>query len=397
MGVDPFLESAGEGTQGDKLLCVLVGLPARGKTYIARRLSRYLSFFHGAPTQVYNVGEYRRDMHGTQDHTFFDSSNPETQETLFDITKAAMKDLRQFLTTESPGQLKRVAIFDAPNVTRARRKWIIDELKDLQIRMIFIECICNDEKVVNENILRTKLTSPDYKEESGEKMEADFRKRIQHYERVYEMIDDEEDLPYIKIFDSGRKIEIHKVHGYLQSKIVQFLVNVRYTGQSTFYLSRHGQSEYNKLGKIGGDSSLSDMGRAYAVELSKFVDENILRAQDGQLRRARLWTSSMKRTIETGAYISHQQVDGDWYNMRPRVWRLLDELYAGSCDGMTYEEIKVKFPDEYQARKTNKLEYRYPRGESYLDVIARLDPLIHEMERIKEPLLIIGHQVRHLL
>jgi broad specificity phosphatase PhoE len=32
------------------------------------------------------------------------------------------------------------------------------------------------------------------------------------------------------------------------------------------------------------------------------------------------------------------------------------------------------------------------RGESYLDVIARLEPIIIEMERHTEPLLIIGHQ-----
>jgi broad specificity phosphatase PhoE len=32
-------------------------------------------------------------------------------------------------------------------------------------------------------------------------------------------------------------------------------------------------------------------------------------------------------------------------------------------------------------------------GESYLDVIARLQPVIIEMERLQEPLLIVGHQV----
>jgi len=40
----------------------------------------------------------------------------------------------------------------------------------------------------------------------------------------------------------------------------------------------------------------------------------------------------------------------------------------------------------------DKLAYRYPRGESYLDVIARLEPIIIEMERHQEPLLIIAHQ-----
>lgn len=33
------------------------------------------------------------------------------------------------------------------------------------------------------------------------------------------------------------------------------------------------------------------------------------------------------------------------------------------------------------------------QGESYLDVIERLEPLVHEIERHKESLLIVGHQV----
>ena len=44
-----------------------------------------------------------------------------------------------------------------------------------------------------------------------------------------------------------------------------------------------------------------------------------------------------------------------------------------------------RFPDEWSRRSVDKLAYRYPRGESYLDVIARLEPIIIEMERHHEP------------
>ena len=47
---------------------------------------------------------------------------------------------------------------------------------------------------------------------------------------------------------------------YLLGRIVQFLSNLHATHQ-TIYLSRHGQSEYNFQGKIGGDSGLSPMAR----------------------------------------------------------------------------------------------------------------------------------------
>lgn len=56
-------------------------------------------------------------------------------------------------------------------------------------------------------------------------------------------------------------------------------------------------------------------------------------------------------------------------------------------------QVKANFPEEYASRELDKLRYRYPRGESYLDIIARLEPVIFEMERQKAPLLIIAHQV----
>ena len=59
---------------------------------------------------------------------------------------------------------------------------------------------------------------------------------------------------------------------------------------------------------------------------------------------------------------------------------------------MTYDEIEANYPEEFALRNENKLGYRYPRGESYLDVISRLDPLIQELESYQEPVLIVGHQ-----
>jgi len=72
--------------------------------------------------------------------------------------------------------------------------------------------------------------------------------------------------------------------------------------------------------------------------------------------------------------------------------RLLDEIDSGVCDGMTYEEIKSAMPDEYAARSADKFRYRYPRGESYSDVIQRLEPVIVELERQRDPVLVIAHQ-----
>ena len=40
----------------------------------------------------------------------------------------------------------------------------------------------------------------------------------------------------------------------------------------------------------------------------------------------------------------------------------------------------------------NKLCYRYPRGESYLDLISRIEPIIFEIERSRVTVIVIAHQ-----
>jgi bisphosphoglycerate-dependent phosphoglycerate mutase len=60
--------------------------------------------------------------------------------------------------------------------------------------------------------------------------------------------------------------------------------------------------------------------------------------------------------------------------------------------GMTYKEIETTMEEEFHARQKDKLRYRYPRGESYEDLIRRVEPVIMELERSTRPVLIIGHQ-----
>lgn len=192
-------------------------------------------------------------------------------------------------------------------------------------------------------------------------------------------------------------------------QVVHFVMNLHMLPR-TFYLTRHGQSEYNLLGKIGGDSGLTPAGKEYARRLATFCKEEIAKVKtsngedsadcEGKQRPCRLWTSTLRRTQETAQFIEHDTINHtfdngdtlDWVQFRPMQRRNLDELYAGTCDGMTYKEIQQVYPVEFSRRQADKLSYRYPRGESYMDVTLRLEPLAQEMERTREPVLIIGHQ-----
>ena len=116
-------------------------------------------------------------------------------------------------------------------------------------KLFFVESICDDPKIIEANILEVKVTSPDYKHFDKEKVLHDFLERINHYEKLYETIDEnlEPDLAYLKIFDTGRKVEIHKHEGHIQSRIVYYLMNVHITPR-TIYLTRHGESYNNVIG-----------------------------------------------------------------------------------------------------------------------------------------------------
>jgi broad specificity phosphatase PhoE len=182
----------------------------------------------------------------------------------------------------------------------------------------------------------------------------------------------------------------------------------------TFYIARHGQSEYNQHGKIGGDSGLTKSGVEFARRLNQFAKDNIMTEtvlcnnDDSTILEkrtvpARLWTSTLRRTKETAQFFEHPTIKHtlengetiDWVQMRHMHRRNLDEIFAGSMDGMTYKEIEEQFPEEFKRRQKDKLAYRYPRGESYMDVMLRLEPMACEMERTREPILIIGHQGIH--
>lgn len=67
-------------------------------------------------------------------------------------------------------------------------------------------------------------------------------------------------------------------------------------------------------------------------------------------------------------------------------------VLQGECEAMTYEEIHDKYPREFALRDQDKFHYRYPKGESYEDLVHRLEPVIMELERQKN-VLVICHQV----
>eukprot|EP00090_Calanus_glacialis_P047292 TRINITY_DN9740_c0_g1_i1.p1 TRINITY_DN9740_c0_g1~~TRINITY_DN9740_c0_g1_i1.p1 ORF type:complete len:496 (+),score=111.89 TRINITY_DN9740_c0_g1_i1:228-1715(+) len=349
----------------------MVGLPARGKTYIAKKLARYLNWI-GINTRVFNVGEYRRQATTAyRNHEFFRPENADAMALRTAVADAALKDTLEYLDREGD-----VAIFDATNTTRERRQIIYDTVVvKNQFKCLFLESICDNPQLIETNIIDVKVHSPDYDNMDKEKALSDFLQRIEHYNEVYVPMAEEHEshLSFMKVVNAGEKLIINRHEGNLQSRIVYWLMNIHITPR-TIYLTRHGESMNNTVGKIGGDPDLSPKGSQYAAKLSEFINNQ-------NIPGMRVWTSWLKRTIQTAAAIDAPQ----------ERWKALNEIDAGSCEELTYEEIADKFPEEFAARDLNKLTYRYPGGESYEDLVARLEPVIMELER-QGNVVLIAHQ-----
>ena len=60
-------------------------------------------------------------------------------------------------------------------------------------KIIWVESICTIKKIIEENIIKNKINSPDYVGWNPNEAIEDFRKRIHEYEKAYEPLSKEND------------------------------------------------------------------------------------------------------------------------------------------------------------------------------------------------------------
>lgn len=508
---------------GSKLVIVMVGLPARGKSYITKKLARYLNWLQH-DCKIFNVGERRRvagrgpntlekteskeekpinnhresisgvagfmdqkerigpsglaqivlnndtiiEAPGTpanerkgsiipdaqggnatngedglnghdddmpdltkvstpdpdneqmdQDASFFDPSNKRAALIREQCAMDTLDELLEYIL-EGDGS---VGILDATNSTLERRRVIMKRIREVagaELNVLFLESRCEDETLLESN-MRLKLSGPDYKDKDPVKSLEDFKKRVAIYEKNYVPLGEHEEknnMPYIQMIDVGRKVISHQVKGFLSAQANYYLLNFNLAPRQ-IWITRHGLSEDNVSGKIGGDSDLSPEGDEYAKSLTNFIRVQRNEWDARQLHKLEnshfppqpgdttppnphyqpnddnelpqksfcVWTSMLKRSIQTAKHFDEEEFD-------TKQMRMLDELNAGVMEGLTYASIAEAYPSEYSLRKKDKLHYRYPGpgGEGYLDIINRLRPVIVELERMTDHVLLVGHR-----
>lgn len=167
------------------LVIAMVGLPARGKSYIVNMIIRYLKWI-GFEAKVFNVGSYRRKM-GLQsaDSNFFDANNEEGKRVREEMAMAVQDSMYEWLHSSKDFK-RRVAIFDATNTTIKRRLSLAQRAREHKVDLLFVESICNDQEVLRQNY-NLKLQNEDYKGMDPEQARKDFMDRVHAYEKVYEV------------------------------------------------------------------------------------------------------------------------------------------------------------------------------------------------------------------
>lgn len=182
------------------------------------------------------MGEYRR--HATsayKSHEFFREDNAEAMAIRAQCADEALQDVCQWL--ENGGE---VAVFDATNSTVDRRQVIHNIIVDkMGFKLFFVESVCDDPRIIEQNIMEVKISSPDYTNMNKDAALTDFLKRIEHYEVRYQPLDEvqEKNVSFMKIYNTGEKVVVHKHEGHVQARIVYYLMNIHITPR-TIYLTR---------------------------------------------------------------------------------------------------------------------------------------------------------------
>ncbi|MGH8982221.1 MAG: histidine phosphatase family protein, partial [Acidimicrobiales bacterium] len=145
------------------------------------------------------------------------------------------------------------------------------------------------------------------------------------------------------------------------------------------FLVRHGETEWNRLGRRQGrlDSPLTDLGLVQAQEVA---------ARAASLRIDAVFSSPLGRAATTAAIIAkphrHEVVLIDH----------LQEIDHGDWSGLTNAEIDGRYPGERQRRAADHYWWRFPNGESYADADSRA---AKALRRIRDANCLQPHLVTH--
>jgi len=155
---------------------------------------------------------------------------------------------------------------------------------------------------------------------------------------------------------------------------------VDYEIMTKLYIVRHGETEWNRDGKLQGwkDAPLTDKGKRQAEALRERLKEIEFDA---------VYCSPLGRTLKTAEIV----MDGKDVSLIKD--ERLKEINMGEWEGTKGEEIKKRFPEMYSDFWERPHIYTPICGESFHDLKDRIIPFIEEIleKHEDENILIVSH------
>ncbi|CUI14396.1 unnamed protein product [Bodo saltans] len=403
-GPEYFAGAPQDGTK--TLLIVMVGLPARGKTFLAQKLCRLLGW-HGITSQTLNVQvgwKQKLKEHLNVDENVPVVANASAFEEVY-TTGTAMRALYSSVLDIFAEEAKNfysqggvVVVLNDDFISSNLRDEVEEKFGSLATSTIFVEVQRSGS--ANSKFDALKASDPEEYPRSATHIggtegvtsalpnpENDFCLRVKFLEQRYETMKPDGGRSYIKI--NNDVLEAHRVQGFLGGRIVSILMNLsQFKIQHPIYFARHGQSMYNLEDRLGGDPVLTQKGELDALSLKELVKslkaEEVAQGDCGD-SAMQLWTSQLKRAIQTAHPSSEEGI-------KVLRWSSLNEIHAGVCENLTYKEVEDQYPLISRFRSENKYTFRYPQGESYQDLVMRLEPVIMELENANRVVVVVAHQ-----
>jgi alpha-ribazole phosphatase len=127
------------------------------------------------------------------------------------------------------------------------------------------------------------------------------------------------------------------------------------------YLMRHGEVDNGLEKRYNGhiDVDITEKGIEQMHRLAGLLDGKPVKA---------VYSSDLIRSVKGARIVSAR------LGLEHTPVRTLRERSVGQWEGMTAEEIKLRYPEEFKAWRTDLLNYRPPEGECLQDVRDRILP-----------------------
>lgn len=144
-----------------------------------------------------------------------------------------------------------------------------------------------------------------------------------------------------------------------------------------WYLIRHGETDFNKkrffYGKV--DVSINETGKEQASKIHQLLKGRAI---------SRIYTSQLKRTLETAAIIFPDQI--------PTAYKALNERDFGLWEGRTANEIQVAFPLVWEEWLESPFDVTPSKAEPFQKFKDRVQSIVEEIRETEDDeIAIVGH------